>query len=484
MGAVATLSYRVKEYARAKLLKVRETPEYKESLKRWLINDFHPRQRKAYDLIAQGERYISLCCGRRAGKTRFLAALIIILLLECDFGQEVVFVAPTLKRGKELIWAEVSRMVDDFCLGWRMVEQTGVVVTDQKAMFRIVGLDNKKQIGKIARGGNTRAFLADEVQEFSHLLEKLVDAASPALAQTRGLFLCSGTPGYVKRGYWFDICHKKDGFLNVSWTLFDNPFLGRDAQEIVDEEIAKKKWHKRHPTLLREYYAIWIDDEGRIVVDLADFNILTQIPGYNKKTWKHVIGVDYGNSPDPCAWVVLAAHPHENYVAAIHAETGERMTSDQICEKTNALRLQYGARRIVGDSASGGKTFIQDFNERHARKAGFAMLPADKADKEDSIDLVNTELRHGRLVLLVNDELESDASELVEEMQGLQWDEDHKEFLPGPDHCYDSARYSLRALRAFLAKPAPGDKTEDDKELERIIARNKRAEAQRDSYAD
>ena len=470
---------RVKEYARAKLLLVRGTPEYRASLKRWLINDFHPRQRKAYELLAAGERYVSLCCGRRAGKTRFLASLILILLLDCDFGQEVVFVAPTLKRGKELIWAEVSRMVEEFCLGWRMVEQQGLIVTEDRAMFRIVGLDNKKQVGKIARGGNTRAFLADEVQEFSHLLEKLVDAASPALAQTRGMFIASGTPGYVKRGYWHDICHKKDGFTNVSWTLFDNPFLGRSADEIVNEEIEKKKWHKRHPTLLREYYAIWIDDEGRIVFELADKNLVSKVPEYDEKTWKHVIGVDYGNSPDPCAWVVLAAHPHKNFVAVVHAEKHLRMTSDQICDKTNELRVRFNARRIVGDSASGGKTFIQDFNERHARKAGFSMLPADKADRDDSIDLVNTELRTERLVLL-----KGDAQEAIDEMRELQWDEDHKDFLPGEDHLADSLRYGLRALRAFLAKPAPKDKTAEERELELVIARNKRAEAQRSSYAD
>jgi Terminase RNaseH-like domain len=185
-----------------------------------------------------------------------------------------------------------------------------------------------------------------------------------------------------------------------------------------------------------------------------------------------VIGVDYGHSPDPCAWVVLAADPHSNFVAVVHAEKAHRLTSDEICAKTNDLRVTYRAERIVGDSASGGKTFIQDFNERHARAAGFYMQAADKADKRDSIDLVNTELRHQRLVMLTEG-----AGMLIDEMEELVWDEDYKEFLPGNDHLYDGLRYGFRALRAFVTKPAANEPTEEERELQRVIARNERAKS-------
>ena len=472
-AAVQLDGVRAKARARLRMVSTGKDHAFRELVKLRLMRGLHARQRAALGLVLAGERYIALCCGRRAGKTRYIATLILLLLLDCEFGQEVVFVAPTLKRGKELIWGELTRLCELYCLDYRHRDHQGTMVTDRGAMFRIVGLDNKRQIGKIARGGNTRAFLADEVQEFSHLLESLVGSASPALGQTRGLFIASGTPGYVKRGYWHSICHGGDGFLQVAWTLFENPHLGRDPHELVEEEIAKKGWSRTHPTLLREYYGQWVDDETRRVFELAPHNIVDLVPEYDAATWRHFIGVDYGNSPDPCAWVVLAAHPHRNYVAVVHAEKAHRLTSDAICEKTNALRVQYGAKRIVGDSASGGKTFIQDFNERYARRAGFSMLPADKADKRDSIDTLNTELRTGRLVLL-----REAAMGLVVEMEALQWDEDRSEFLPGEDHLADATRYSLRALRAFIAKPPPAAANEHDQELLRIMARNRRNEQQ------
>lgn len=470
-AAYALERHDIRDEARAQLMLLRGTPVFRESVRRQLIAGLHEKQLEVLRMIEAGERYISLCCGRRAGKTHLLATLIVLFLLDLEFGQEVVFVAPTLKRGKELIWDEVERIHETYLLGWKLTANQGTIRTPTGGRFRIVGLDNKKQIGKIARGGNTRAFLTDESQEFAHLLQQFLDAASPALGQTRGLFIASGTPGYVKRGYWYRVCRGEEGFTNVSWTLFDNPFLGRDADEIVEEEIARKKWPRNHPTLRREWFAEWLDDVTRKVFELSDANKLDAIEGYDARTWRHVIGVDYGNAPDPCAWVVLAADPYTNFVAVVHAETHHRLTSDQICAKTNELRLRFRAERIVGDSASGGKTFIQDFNERHARAAGFYMQAADKADRKDSIDLVNTELRSQRLVVL-----KSGAGVLIDEMDELQWDEDHKEFLPGPDHAADAARYGIRALRAFITKPAAnGPKSAEERELERIIARNNRA---------
>jgi hypothetical protein len=458
----------VAELARERIALVRDTPEYKAEVKRRIIASFHDEQRRVWESIVEGQRYITMCCSRRGGKTWFNPRLTVLLLLNAQFMQEVVYVAPTLKRGKELIWRELMSVMDAYHLGWKTRENEGTVTTGNGAFFRIVGLDDKSQVDKVSRGGNTLAFLSDEAQIYSHLLMTFADAASPALAQSRGLFIVCGTPGYIKRGYWHDICHGGDGYINFHWTMHANPHLGRPADDIIAEEMARKGWGADHPTLLREYFGLWVDDFTRLVCELNDArNVVGEVPEYDPLRWRHFLGVDYGNSPDPCAWVVAAAHPHKNYVAILHSEKATRLTSDQIADKTNELRVRFNCKRIVGDSASGGKTFFQDFNDRYARAAGFTMVGAEKHDKPGSIDMLNTELRTGRLVIL-----KSGAQCLVDELKELQWNEERTEFLPGADHCFDSLRYALRSLRAHTAKPEP--KTERDPELERIIERNKR----------
>jgi hypothetical protein len=461
--------------AREEIERRRETPEFRAYVKAAIIAKLHVHQRGVLAALMAGVRFVALCCGRRAGKTHLLASLIILRLLDANFGEDVVFAAPTLDRGKELIWDELTRMNDEYCLGWQTFSNTGKIRTPWGARFRIVGLEAHKSIGK-QRGGNIIAFFCDESQEFVHRLQELLVAVGPGLTQRRGWFIASGTPGPARRGYWFRICHGEEGFKGFRWYMRENPHLGRDPEEIIAEEKARYGWADDNPTLLREYYGLWVDDAGMLVCDfLESRNALDQLPpDYDRNTWKHFIGVDYGFSPDPCAWVVAAAHPHENRVVILHVEKHLRFTSDQIAEKTNVIHVDFKAKRIVGDSASGGSTFIEDWNRRYGAKHKIKMRQADKADKAASIDMLNTELRTGRLQVV-----RSGAGELIEELLELQWkDPEHTAIQPGPDHAFDALRYVLRALNAYRANPKEEEPDADELERRRIEERMK-AEAAR-----
>lgn len=476
--------------ATAELERRRNTDEFKEAVKRRIVSELHPKQREVLEALIAGNRFVALTCSRRAGKTHLIASLIVYRLIDAMFGQEVVFAAPTLARGKELIWQEICRLVEKYHLGWHMVGNTAKIRTQAGALFRITGLDNKKIIGKAARGGDTVAFLCDESQEFPHLLEQLLVAAGPALSQRRGWFIASGTPGPTKRGHWHKIAHGGDGFTPLHWDMTQNPKLGRPGEEILQEEMERNGWGPTHPTFLREYRGLWVEDHTLMVCEFSRAkNATTIVPGYDPprfdengklvpSTWRHFIGVDYGFSPDPCAWVVGAAHPHQNLVAIVHVEKHERLTSDEIAAKTQELFTKYQARSIVGDSASGGATFIQDWNQRYGRLANVQMRHAEKHDKAGSIDVLNTELRTGRLLLLI-----PAAESLAVEMETLQWkDPEHSDILSGkdyPDHAFDACRYMLRAIRAFTAKAAKPEISPDEAARLARVERALREQSQR-----
>jgi len=448
--------------AQREIVRRRNTPEYKAAVARQIVAELHPKQLEVLDGLQSGARFAALTCSRRAGKTHLLASIIVLRLLTAGFNQEVVFAAPTLARGKELIWLEVCRLIDRYHLGWQRWDNVAKIRTAEGAIFRITGLDTKRAIGK-NRGGDTVAFLCDEAQEFPHLLEQLLVAVGPALTQRRGWFVASGTPGPAKRGYWFAIAHGAEGFQPYHWDLTQNTKLGRPGGEIIAEEMARCGWGPNHPTLMRELRGLWVEDHTLLVCELDQVkNITNDVPDYSP-SWRHFLGVDYGFSPDPCAWVVAAAHPHRNFVAIVHAEKAHRLTSDQIAAKTKELVDRFGCKAVVGDSASGGATFINDFNERYGRAAGVTMRAAEKADKAGSVEMLNTELRTGRLVLLPS------ATPLAEEMRTLQYKTvERLEMMPGAeDHCFDAFRYCLRALRAHTAKPAALPKTEDQLRVER-----------------
>lgn len=478
--------------ARQRIERIRHLPEYREAVARLILAGFHAEQAKAWALLEAGVRFVAACCSRRAGKTYFMASLIVLLLLKAKFNQEVVFIAPTLKRGKELIWRELTRTIDYYHLGWKCTENTGTVQTPDGAYFRIVGLDNKRQIDKISRGGNTVAALCDESQVYAHLMPQLMVGMRPALAQTRGAFLACGTPGIAEQGWWHEAAvQEKHGFRSVHWTLFENPHLGRDPEEILREEMADNGWDENHPTLLREYRGRWITDTNALVFDFMRSRNTVTIDSegffvangkradvkYDRATWRHWVGIDYGFN-DPSAWVVVAAAPHARDLYVVYCEQHSGLTDDEIAETTRRIVDTFKPRGVVGDSASGGSTFMHSWNARYGSKYGVRIRPAKKHDKPGSIKTVNTELRKERLKLLL-----PVCEEMALDMGRLQWaDAERTQILEGaafPDHLEDALRYVVMECTAHMTKDAPKEPTAEERELALIIARNRAAEMQR-----
>lgn len=469
-------------------------------IRRDIYRRLHAKQRLVVALVFWLVRYIAAECSRRAGKTHLGAALIVLKLLAATRGQEVVFCAPTLARGKELIWGELERMLDEYGLtpesGWKRTAASGKLRTPSGALFRIVGLDNKKQVGKIARGGNTVLFITDETQEFPHLLDALLVAAGPALAQSRGCFIAMGTPTTNESDYWASICDGKAGFLHVQWTMLDNPFLGRDPEAIYAEECARNGWSREHPTFVREYLGRRCRDASNMVleferaknvvsvvegyrpdaytIDLASPDDLRRLgaPGYAYDRWRHFIGIDFGLG-DKTAWVVLAASTFGRNVWAVHCEQEAGLTWDEVAERTRRLCVLYQPRGVVGDSASGGAQFILTFNQRYGRALGVMARSASKHDKPASIAVMNTELRKERLRFL-----EPQCAELVREATALQWaNSERAAVLEGsayPEDLFDALRYAFNDFAAFAHGQEPKKETDDER---RMRERNEREAA-------
>lgn len=478
-GVVAALALsreRVQEeltgQLRAKLRAVSHTPEYAEIVADDIKRKLHAKQLLVIAMALAGVRFIAGECSRRAGKTHLAAALIVLTMLRAKRGQEVVFCAPTLARGKDLIWDELTRMVDEYNLDWKTNESSGRIRTPNGARFRIVGLDNKKQIGKVSRGGNTILFVTDETQEFPQHLEALLVAVGPALAQSRGVFLALGTPTKNESDYWAAICDGAEGFQRVHWTLLDNPFLGRDADEILAEERERHGWSVDHPDYVRELLGRRCSDPSSLVLEFdKSKNLTPTIPGYNAKTWRHWIGIDFGFR-DTTAWVVLTAPLFGPDVYVVHCEQEAGLDWDEVTERTHKLCETYTPKGIVGDSATGGLPFIESFNKRYSRKFGVRVRGATKHDKPASISVMNTELRKGRLRLL-----SPATDQLAKEATALQWeDTERTKILEGkayPEDLFDAWRYAFVDFNAFRHDQEAANESDEDR---RIRERNERAQ--------
>ena len=155
-----------------------------------IARELHPRQRA---VVRDASRYIALLCGRRAGKTELVARLIAIAIISSGDNEWVVFGARTQAIAKDLIWAHLVRINDEYGLGWKMSEHTGSLRAQNGARFRVFGVDDRVAIDKV-RGYKIRLACFDEASTYDDLIPGLIQSLSPALTDLSGRLVLEWRP--------------------------------------------------------------------------------------------------------------------------------------------------------------------------------------------------------------------------------------------------------------------------------------------------
>jgi hypothetical protein len=128
--------------------------------------------------------------------------------------------------------------------------------------------------------------------------------------------------------------------------------------------------------------------------------------------WHLLLGIDLGFVDDSA--LVLAAYSEQlRELRHVYDFKSPGMTVDDLMEEIIHIIDRYGRPdAIVADVAGGGsKMLIETLNSRY----GLGIEPAQKRDKQDHIELVNSDFHSGRIKIIV-------GSDLAHELSGLQWD--------------------------------------------------------------
>jgi hypothetical protein len=433
-------------------------------------------------VVADTSRLRTLCCSRRAGKSEVLARLITDALLECHHNEWVVFGARTLGIAKDIIWADLESINNRYCLGWSINNSDLSITTLSGGRFRLFGVDDRKSVEKV-RGKKYRLVICDEASTYQEHLQLLVEQAfDPGTKDLKGKVILSGTPGYVKVGYWYQASQGKlPGWSNHHWTIADNVYIPDVAEALADTR-RMFGWDEQHPTYLCEYLGLWVDNSSLLVCDYDDArNAVHELPaGYSKAGWRHVIAVDYGYN-DACAWLVLAVDPYsdERVVVKYYAES--ELKGDRPVEIMRELVEEFETTYAVSDPSGGGKGFFETFNDKYGREMGCIIRAANKTDLLGSIRLLNAELRMSRLKFYM-----PEAAGAVQEIRQLLWkDERRDRVLDNPPfkiEALDCARYATLEALSWRARDKPEGKTPEQIAAEAArLARAKRQERRNSS---
>jgi hypothetical protein len=453
--------------AKEELEKRRTTPEFKAGVIKALRAELFPQQLEVLDCM---NPRIALCCSRRAGKSELAARMIAITMIQAGHNTYTMFAARTLARARQIIWPLLSKMSDEYGLGWRMSEHIGQITTPEGAVFILLGVDDAVSIEK-TRGSKYALAVMDEASTYEALLERLiVDCVEPGTIDLapRGRILITGTPGYAQSGYWFQLATgKRPGWQHYFWTLRNNPHIP-DVEAALESIREGNGWDESDPTYRREYLGQWVADESTLVYPVAEGRntcALADLPQpppgktweqWVRESWSVTVGADIG-FVDSFAIVALGSPPNSKDCYFLESASQDKLLAQEQAAYIQRFRERYAPERTVIDAGGAGKLVHQEFNSRYGQMAGGAAAPAQKLGKAEAIGMFGSDMRIGRIKAVL-----PTAVGLYREWCELVWADDDKTKVnkhQAKNHTTDAALYAWRAHRAYLAKAAPVAKT-------------------------
>lgn len=417
--------------------------------------------------------------GRRSGKSTSIPKSACLEVLDAGFNEVVIIGAETQKKAKELHWANLEQEILEQGLAFTGDRSSGSFSTPWGAKIIFWGMNDDGAV-ELLRGFKLKAVYFDEVQTYSKRLPRLISTVlEPALGDTGGPCTLFGTPSVTRKGEWADIClGQTPGWKVFHWTVLQNSKFPRDATSMLQQILLRNKWTwdpedptKTHPIFSREWLGLFVNDPS------------SQVFKYNKD--KHnrdslpkklgdgfcTMGIDYGATDDPCAWVVLWSARGSREIYVVEAQEHYNLQPDDAAEITRALIERWDPQRIVGDGGGLGAPYVREFNRRYGHLAERWVHPAEKDGRLGQIAILGGEIESGRVHVLPA------AQGLADEWEVLPYKDEKKiEFASGfNDHMSDACRYAAISHLIDTPKKPKADPTpaeiEEQLQIERQRAR-------------
>jgi phage terminase large subunit-like protein len=183
----------------------------------------HPAQ---LEIFNSGARFKVVSAGRRFGKSRLAAWILIIKALQSE-SKDVFYIGPTFQQSKDIMWTMLKELLADTELIESTHENTATMTLTNGRRISLKGSDRPDTL----RGVGLAYVVLDEYASMK--VEVWEQIIRPTLADVKGGALFIGTP--AGKNHFYDIWNDADKEENDDWEAFqynstDNPLL--DPEEI------------------------------------------------------------------------------------------------------------------------------------------------------------------------------------------------------------------------------------------------------------
>jgi len=255
------------------------------------------------DVFADDTRFKVVAAGRRTGKTRLAAWLLLINALSTDKGT-VFYVAPTQGQARDIIWGMLLE------LGHQVIVSTHVNNLQIKLVngstISLKGADRPETM----RGVSLAFLVMDEYADMKpQVWEEIL---RPALADLKGSALFIGTP--MGRNHFYELykyAELTDDPTYKAWhfTSYDNPLLDPHEIDVAKRSMSSYAFRQeflasfeaRGSEMFKEDWVKFDENEPEegdyyIAIDLAGFEEVNKKKGKNSRLDDTAISIVKVNS--------------------------------------------------------------------------------------------------------------------------------------------------------------------------------------------
>jgi predicted phage terminase large subunit-like protein len=339
-------------------------------------------------------RFKVIAAGRRTGKSRLAAWMLIIRGLQADRGH-VFYVAPTQGQARDIMWSVLME------LGHSVIASSHVNNLQIKlvngATIALKGADRPETM----RGVSLRFLVMDEYADMKpEVWEQIL---RPALADQKGDALFIGTP--MGRNHFYELytyaCMSEDeSFKGYHFTSYDNPLLDEEEINAAKKSMSAFSFRQefmasfeaQDSELFKEKYVKFSEEEPDtgeyyIAVDLAGFADVNKITTKTRRLDQTAISVVKANED---GWWVADI---------IHGRWGVEKTARKIFEAVDEYRpVAIGIEK--GALKNAVLPYLSDLMKKNQRFFRVDELTHGNKKKTDRIVwALQGRFEHGAIVL-------------------------------------------------------------------------------------
>ena len=397
---------------------------------------------KQLDFINDKSKFKTAVCSRRAGKSTGCGYDLIYTALT-EKG-DVAYITLNRRTAKRIIWRQLLDINKQMDLQAKIDNIELTLTLSNGNIIYVSGAKDEADAEKW-RGVALRKVYIDEAQSFrSYLKDFIEDIIEPTLIDYDGSLILIGTPGPLPTGYFYESSHN-DLWSHHKWTIHDNPYIKekskKDPEQIIEEVCARRGVSKNHPSILREFYGQWVQDNDALVFKFnKSLNITSEIP----KDLTYIFGIDIGFQ-DSDAIAVLGYSNQSSTVYLVEEWIANKQNITSLANRVEELKNKYNPVKMVMDAGALGKKIQEELRTRFH----LPLEAADKTRKLEFIELLNDDLRTSKFKTFKNSRFEEDC-------YLIQWDYSNPDKVKISDSYHtdigDAVLYAWRACNHYFPR--------------------------------